>query len=298
MNFGLRHIRYFIAVAEELHFSRAAEKLGIAQPALSKAILVLENELSVRLFHRSNRHVQITEAGQTFLDGCRNAMNLIEQSAENTQRAHSGQIGTLRIGYTDNAMAGSLPQILKAFQDVQPGLVLKPHHDVSNIQLKKLDEGELEIGFVTGPINRSGLNQCLVQSEKFVCVVYKDHPLANRKTVRLEELAKQNFVHGSSKDWEHFHSYLLPLCRRAGFVPKVIQEAFNTAGILGLVSCGMGITVLTESISKSGGTGLTVIPIQDMSEELQTMAIWKSDTMDGTKKRFVDFLQQGNDLPV
>ncbi|MBW4710492.1 LysR family transcriptional regulator [Roseobacter sp. YSTF-M11] len=291
MKFGLRHIRYFIAVAEEQHFRRAAERLGVAQPALSRAIQYLEKELGVVLFTRSNRNVQITPAGESFLAGCRGVINSIDHAVDNTRLAHRGLLGSLRIGYTDMAIAGCLPVLLKAFQDGHPNIILQPHHDVTVTQLQKLDTGALDIGFVTGPINRTGYRQCPVQSERFVCVVYESHPLAGRAAIRLEELAGEDFVHGSSKDWEQFHSYLLPLCRRSGFVPQVVQEAFNTAGILGLVSAGMGVTILTESVLNAIGPGLVAIPIEDASERLQTVAFWKRDAPDGAMQLFVDFLQ-------
>ncbi len=291
MKFGLRHIRYFIAVAEELHFRRAAERLGIAQPALSRAIRYLEKELGVDLFVRSNRSVAITAAGQTFFDGCLTIVNSVAHVVENTRRVNQGQIGVLRIGYTDTAISGVLPGQLKAFQDQQPGVVLQPHHDVTNTQLQKLDQGVLDFGFVTGPINRSGYEQCPVQSERFVCVVYEAHPLAARKSIRMEEISGEDFVHGSSKDWQQFYSYLFPLCRRSGFEPRIVQEAYNTAGILGLVASGMGVTILTDNVRNSIVPGLVILDFEDVDENLQTMAVWRSDVMSGSKKLFVGFLR-------
>ncbi len=168
MRFGLRHIRYFIAVAEELHFRRAAERLGVAQPALSRAIQHLEQELEVLLFDRSNRNVQITSAGRRFLDGCRGIMNAVGSTVEDVRQVHRGQMGNLRIGYTDMAISGVLPSLLKSFQAQQPGIVLQPHHHVTATQVKKLDEGELDIGCVTGPISRPGYEQLQIQSESLV----------------------------------------------------------------------------------------------------------------------------------
>jgi len=292
MKFGLRHIRYFIAVAEELHFRRAAENLGIAQPALSRAIQYLESELEVELFIRSNRNVQITPAGQIFHDGCRTVINLIKHTTDNTRLANEGRLGVLRIGYTDMAMAGCLPNVLKAFREQEPSIILQPHHDTTVPQLQKLESGMLDIGFVTGPISNASYEQYTVQSEKFVGVVYENHPLANRRSIKLENLAKEDFIHGSSKDWEQFYSYFLPLCHRSGFVPRIVQEAFNTAGILGLVSAEMGVTVLTDSVLNSIGPGLKAINIKDAAVQLQTVACWKSGSIDGAVQLFVEFLKQ------
>ena len=292
MKLGLRHIRYFIAVAEELHFRRAAEKLCIAQPALSRAIKELESELDVLLFIRTNRSVQITNAGKSFLEGCREVVNTVERTVENTRLAHSGQSGSLFIGYTDNAIAGNLPNLLRGFQAKQPRIALKPDHDVTVTQLQKLDAGELDIGFVTGPINIPGYEQHQIQSQEFVCITYDSHPLARHKSLPLEALAHENFVHGSPKDWEYFYSYLIPLCRRSGFIPRVVQEAVNTAGILGLVACGMGITILTKTEGESISTGLTAIPLQGVNERLLTVAVWKSGEMSYPKKCFVDYIRR------
>lgn len=294
MKIGLRRIQYFVAVAEEQHFRRAAERLNVAQPALSRAIRHLEHELEVTLFDRSNRNVEITEAGRTFLHGCRGVMNALDHTIDDCRRAHHGQIGSLRIGYTDMAISGILPSLLKEFQTRQPGIVMQPHHHVTRMQLQKLDEGELDIGCVTGPISLPGYEQLPLQSESMVCVVDENHRLAGRGSIDLEELACEDFVHGPRRDWEHFFSYLMPLCRKSGFVPNIVQEAFNSAGILGLVACGMGVTVLTEGVSKSLTNGLVALSLNDVTERLQTVALWKSDAAAGPTSLFIDYLTQAS----
>lgn len=292
MKIGLRHIRYFIAVAEEQHFRRAAVRLGVAQPALSRAIKHLEQELEVTLFDRSNRSVQITSAGRTFLNGCRGVVNAVEHTIQDARQVHRGQIGNLHIGYTDMAIAGIVPTLLTAFQAQQPGIVLHPKHHVTSDQLRKLDEGELDIGCVTGPISRPGYEQMPIQSERPICVVYENHRLAGRSSILLEELAHEDFVHGPTKDWEHFYAYLVPLCRQSGFVPNIVQEAYNSAGILGLVACGMGVTVLTENVATSLTNGLVPLPLDGISDQLQTVALWKTETMSGSKSLFIDYLRK------
>lgn len=273
----------------------------MAQPALSRAIQQLEQELTVSLLQRSNRAVRITDAGRTFLDGCRGIINAVDHTIEDTKRVDRGQMGSLRIGYTDMAIAGVLPTLLKAFQVQQPGIVLQPHHDVTTTQLQKLDQGELDIGCVTGPISREGYEQLPIQSERLVCVVYENHPLAKRSSIRLEDLAHEDFVHGPAKDWEYFYSYLIPICRKSGFMPNIVQEAYNSAGILGLVACGMGVTILTESIRNSLTNGLVSLDLDGVTERLQTVALWRTDTLAGSKSLFIDYLRQKSSdggLPV
>lgn len=286
----LRHLRYFIATAEELHFRRAAERLGIAQPALSRAIQKLEAELGASLFRRNNRNVQITVAGEIFLARCREITSMMERGVEEVRNARDGRVGALRIGYTDFAIAGALPALLKGFQEHLPQITLKPQHGVTLTQLQLLDEGKLDFGFVTGPINREGIAQWPVQSERFVCVCPDTHPFVLRSGVTLGELSDQDFVLGSSMDWKHFYDHLMPMCRRAGFMPRIVQEAFNTAGILGLVSCGMGVTILTETVCVNLAPGLAKLPIIDLDERLITHAIWRRDRKEGPVAHFVDYL--------
>ncbi len=292
MGIDLRHLRCFIAVAEELHFRRAADRLGIAQPALSRTVQNLEAELGVTLFDRSNRNVQITKAGRTFLSGCYTILNGLEQTVADTQRVHMDKIGLLRIGYTDMAIAGRLPDVLRAFQSREPDIDLELRHAVTSEQLIQMEDGELDFGFVTGAIERVGYAYREVQSEQFVCVVHTDHPFANRKTLRLSELAQEDLVHGPLSHWEHFFSYLIPLCRKAGFEPRFVHEGLNTTAILGLVACGMGITILTEYVRDSVPSDLVVIPFQDVRDELETVAIWKTDVTNDARSRFQAFLAE------
>lgn len=291
MRSDLRQIRYFVATAEELHFRRAADRLGIAQPALSRAIQALEAELEVALFVRTNRSVQITTAGRVFLEGAREIIATAERTMEEVRTAHDGRVGALRIGYTDFAIAGALPVLMKGFQERYPRVTLRPQHGVTLTQIQRLEEGKLDIGFVTGPINREGFGNCVVQSEAFRCVVPEGHRFATQPSLRMSDLADEDFVLGSSKDWQHFYDYLLPLCRRAGFAPRIKQEAFNTAGILGLVSCGMGVTVLTERVCAALAPGLVSIPLADVSERLVTCAVWRENHQIDPAHHFVDYLR-------
>ena len=291
MKFGLRHIRYFIAVAEEVHFRRAADRLGVAQPALSRAIRHLEAELEVELFDRSNKLVSLTPAGAEFLQSSKTIISGVEHAVENVKLVADGKIGTLRIGYTDIAIAGVLPGLLQAFQVSEPDITIKPHHDVSSDQLEKLNLGLLDVGFVTGPIRLPGYDQTHIQSDRFVCIVHDNHRLAEASSIALTDLKDEDFVHGPLHEWEHFYSVLFPLCRKAGFTPRIVQEAFNTAGIMGLVASGMGITVLTEGPNLTSAAGLRQIPIKDISEQVSTVALWRQDLTSGPCERFVNFLR-------
>lgn len=153
MAIDLSHFRYFVAVAEELHFHRAAKRLGVAQPALSRTIKNLENALGVTLLERSIRIVALSNAGKSFLIGCRESLGYPEKIIEDAQRIHQGNIGTLRIGYTDFAMNGRLPSLLKAFRDQTPDIALLSTHSVTSEQLNQLEEGTIDFGFATGTVS-------------------------------------------------------------------------------------------------------------------------------------------------
>ncbi|MBM7070365.1 LysR family transcriptional regulator [Actibacterium sp. 188UL27-1] len=290
MRSDFRRLQYFVAVAEELHFRRAADRLGIAQPALSRAIRSIEEEMGAVLFSRTNRAVKLAPAGQVFLERAYEILSLVERARRDVRNADEGRVGTLRIGYTDFAIAGPLPNLLKEFQVSQPQITLQPQHGVTLAQLKRLAEGKLDIGFVTGPISVPGYAQRPVYAEQLVCVCPDSHTFARRDSIQLADLAEEDFVHGGATDWQYFYDYLNPLCRRAGFMPRITQEAFNTAGILGLVACGMGVTVLTEGVARTLGPGLRMVPIPDVSERLITCAIWPQDEARGPIGHFVKYL--------
>lgn len=292
MRFDLRHLRCFVAVAEELHFRRAAERLGIAQPALSRTIRDLENDLGVILLERTKKFVNLTKAGQTFLDSSRGILSSVDYAVENTRNVSDGKMGSLRIAYTDLAIVGVLPNILRHVRDDLPDVALQFKNDVSINQLRDLEDDLLDVGFVTGPISGNRFEQLPISNERLACVVYDGHPLANRTSVRIEELAEENFVHGAFKEWEVFLSHLLPLCHRNGFKPHIVQEGLTSIGIIGLVAAGVGITVLTESIGNSLPIGVTLIPIEDANDPIQTVAVWKSENIDKTKRRFVESLRR------
>ncbi|MDA7429376.1 LysR substrate-binding domain-containing protein [Primorskyibacter aestuariivivens] len=291
MRFDLRHIRCFVAVAEELHFRRAAERLGIAQPALSRTIRDLENDLGVVLFERSNRFVEMTKAGHAFLEHGRRILSAVEFAVDNTRQVAEGKIGSLRIGYTDLAIIGNLSLLLRAFREAQPDIALEMRNEVSIQQLRDIDDDRLDIGFVTGPFNHAGYDQLTVSTEAFACVVYDSHPLAQRDSVHVSDLANEDFVHGTEAEWEVFYSHLLPMCHRNGFAPRIVQQATTTIGILGLVAAGVGITVLADNVGTAMPAGVKLLPIRKAGSALETVAIWKPDRMERPKRLFVDAMR-------
>ena len=290
VNFGLRHIRYFAAVAEELHFRRAAERLNVAQPALSRSIKHLEAQLGVQLLDRSNRRVRLTHVGEVFLAGCRDVLDAMEGTIARTTKATTGELGHLVVGYTDFAICGELPAILRDFHERHPDITMEPVHGFTAGQLEQLKTGKLDFGFLTGPIHHPGLASVTVQNDPFVAVLHDSHPLAGRNGVDLAELAGEAFVLGNPSGWQHFNDHLFRICHHAGFAPEIAQHAFNSEGIFGLIACEMGITIHTTCAENILRKGLVLQPIKDLDATLPTIAVWRNSGVTLTQQLFAEFL--------
>ena len=291
MHFGLQHVRYFVAVAEERHFRRAAERVNLSQPALSRAISRMEAAIGAALFERTNRSVVLTPAGARFLDGCTSALTALEGAVDQARKLHAGELGRLTIGYTDFAIAGRLPQIVQGFRLGHPEIALDARHGCTKAQLDDLESGKLDIGFVTGPVPRAGYASVPVQHDRFVVVLPATHALAGREAIALTELADEPFVLGELPYWEYFHAHLFDLCRTAGFEPTVIQYASNSEGIFGLIACGMGVSIQVACVENYFRKGVVFRPLRECTKTVPTLAAWREAPMPPLKARFIDHLK-------
>ena len=291
MHFGLRHIRYFTAVAEELHFRRAAERVNIAQPALSRSIKHLELQLGVKLLERNNRNVKLTHSGKVFLSSCYEIMDAMEGAITQTRKASIGKVGHLIVGYTDFAISGNLPHILQEFRNAYPKVTIEPVHGFTHKQVKQLKSEKIDFGFFTGPCNHSELTSLTVQKESYVAVLYKNHPLVDKEHVTLGDLANESFILGSPEGWRNYLDHLFLICGNAGFTPNVVQHAFNSEGIFGLVSCEMGITIHSGSEYAYRRDDLVFKPIKGLNETVPTVAAWKNKNISQVQQLFIEFLK-------
>ena len=190
----LRHLRYFVTVAEELHFGRAAQRLQIAQPPLSQQIRQLEEELGVQLFHRTKRSVQLTEAGQLFLEEACQILTRAEQAIQIVQRADRGETGRLTLGFVGSATYSVLPVVLKVFRKRFPEVLLSLHEMTTTQQVQALHEDRIHLGFVRPPIHEQELMIESILKEPFVAVLPKFHRLANETQISLRSLANDPFI--------------------------------------------------------------------------------------------------------
>ena len=287
MNIELHHLRYFVAVAENLHFRRAAERLHIAQPALSRAIKWLECELGTTLLQRTTRNVALTEAGKNFLDEIRPAIAQIEHAQSLAQSAAMGESGRLSVAYMDFAINGPLPTILNAFRTEHPGVTIDLAYMWTERQREAITAGDIDIGFLIGPFAAPGIDSLKVLAERFVAVLPEAHPLAAINRIALADLRTEPFILGASAFWGPYRRLVDELCLSAGFTPTVIQETHNSDGIFGLVAAGMGVSIYVEGARNFALRGCVIRPFKNLDASIDTTAAWRVDNPSPLIAKFI-----------
>lgn len=251
----LRHLRYFVALAEELHFGRAAARLHISQPPLSQQVRALEEELQCQLFDRNNRSVAITEAGLLFLDEAREILRRAEKAKQAAARAHLGQLGEINLSmFPSGPLIPEIVAFLKFFRQSSPGVHLALRERASNDVIADLEEGKADAAFVrfaSVPMLPEGFVAQRVVTEPFVAVMSKDHHLADSSApLDLAELSAEPFIHFPARHQYAMSMHFHQLCRDAGFHPIMVHEANDNSMIVALVGAGFGMTLLPRSISR------------------------------------------------
>ncbi|GAB2876934.1 LysR family transcriptional regulator [Uliginosibacterium flavum] len=267
----LRHLRYFLAVAEELHFTRAAARLHIGQPPLSQQIQALEAELGVALFIRTKRSVQLTEAGQHLLVRAREILGASADVADELQRIARGGAGELRIGFTSSGLLiPDIRNLLRHYRAAFPAVSLRLSEMTTHVQFAALQRGELDIGFVR--FNESaapdGIRMQILRQDRLCLVLPEDHRLAGRSDVSLAECQDEAFICYPASIGASVVEYLRRLCAKAGFAPRVAQEAQEALTQIGLVAAGMGIAVLPAPLAVVQISGVRFVPLRDEGAHL------------------------------
>lgn len=288
METGLRRLRYFHVLAEELSFRRSAARLGLTQPALSRAIALLEQDVGTQLFERSNREVSLTLAGKSFAVGCERVLSALDGAITQARKVADGYAGSLVIGYTDTAIAGRLPDIVQAFRVANPDIEIALRQAYTQAQYELLANGQIDVGFLTGPVHLPHCESVDIQRDRFVAVLPKGHRLAGREALALADLAEEPFVLGDYAHWNVYHDQLFALCRDAGFQPRVVQTAPDSRGILGLVSCGMGVSVQTEGLMQDGDRRVAFRQLDDCNARLTTVVAWNKRYPQPIKARLME----------
>jgi DNA-binding transcriptional LysR family regulator len=262
----LRHLRYFIAVAEELHFTRAAERLHIGQPPLSQAILKLEEDVGARLFARTKRRVELTEAGKLYLADARRILALSEQAAVTARRAQRGEAGELRVGFTFSIpLTPMFANVINRYRRDYPQVSLSLHELASQRQLEGLERRSIDLGFMRPPEGAlpDALTVKTLREDPLMVILPTGHPLAAQESVAMRELASAAFVMYPASAGTGIHPHIYRLCRAAGFVPNVAQEAGEASTIIGLVAAGCGVSVLPRAFERIAMDGVCYRPLSD-----------------------------------
>jgi DNA-binding transcriptional LysR family regulator len=273
----LRHLRYFAAVAEHLHFGRAAAALHISQPPLTRQIKQLEQELGVRLFARNNRNVELTAAGKLALQHATALLAQADELGQRTREVARGGSGELAIGFISVADYNVLPPLLKQFRARYPGVQLRLREATSDIQLEALRGGKLDLGIVLGPVDDAQLNFRATFREPLVAALPAAHG-AHCAPLPVSTLRNEPFILFPRPLAPGLYDDIIGVCKRAGFSPEIGQEAIQMQTIVSLVSAGMGVALVPASLMHLRRTGVIYRALRDRSPTVTTGLAWKRDT--------------------
>ena len=291
----LRHLRYFVHVAEEQHYGRAAERLRIAQPALSRQIQDLEEEIGFKLFDRLPRGVKISAAGRSFLVDARRILHEVNEATARAKRVASGQSGTLRVGFVESvSWHGVVPDSFREFRERQPDAELQLKPSSSLEQTESVHAGRLDAGFVftIANIGRE-LAQLPLGSLNLMLAAPKGHPLTKLKKLRLRDLRDAAFVWFPRRESPAYYDRLMHECFRAGLKsPHIVQEAVNEATILSLVSCRLGVAFVSSATRWRCPESVVVLPVTDLNLPLPLALIWRKDNVSPLLAKFVAGVRQ------
>jgi len=285
----LRQLRYFQAVAEEANFHRAAERLHVAQPALSRQIHSLEQSLGVTLFERQPRGVRLSQAGQVLLDDARRILDDIARAQERVRRADQGEFGVLRIGF--NEIAARQPYLPSLFQAVRsrfPGIDMKLTLLASQPQLDALRTGEIDAGFLFHrPQSDGDLTALAIDEDDYAVAMPRAHRLARKKRLRLIDMQDEPFIMMSQRANRVLYERLMAACVAGGLVPRQVHEANNEFAIVNLVAAGVGLAFINRSFNHPV-SDVVVRVIDDLSVPVRLELVWRRDNRSMALARFVE----------
>jgi DNA-binding transcriptional LysR family regulator len=273
----LRHLRYFVTVAEELHFGRAALRLAIVQPSLSQQIRQLEDELGFPLLYRTKRYVELTDAGKVFLVEARRVLAQVQEAKRTAQRAYRGEVGRLVVGYISSSTYDLLPVMLRVYRERFPAVDVALRELTTQEQLRALEEEYIHVGLLRLPISAPLVNVEVVRREPIVCVLPEQHPLAAHERIKVSLLANEPFVLQASQRGAGYYVQLMNLCLASGFSPNVIQEVTEMHTIVSLVAAGMGVSLVPLSAENIRSQGVVYRELEGTPTLTEMAVAWRRD---------------------
>jgi DNA-binding transcriptional LysR family regulator len=284
----LRHLRYFVALAEVLHFGRAAAQLGIAQPSLSEQIRQLEDELQTLLLRRTKRRVELTGAGRALLEEARQILSHADRAALIARRTGRGELATLRVGTAPWIDSEKILQAISAFSTENPGIHIDLRTMNHSQQVEAVRHDRLDVGFVRPPVDQPSVTTETLVREPFVVGLPAGHRLARRGRIGLSSLESEPFVFIRRDAVPVFYDLMLKVCGEAGFVPHVPHEADHPQVVLGLVAAGMGLSLVPEWVQKIKPQGVVLRPLRPSPRIVQSGLVWRSEN---TSPLLIAFLE-------
>ncbi|QSO51789.1 LysR family transcriptional regulator [Alicyclobacillus curvatus] len=282
----LRHLKYFVAVAEELNFARAADRLQMTQPPLSQQILQLERELGVPLFFRTKRKVELTAAGTVLVNEARTILRQVEHAADLVRLAAGGEIGELSIGFVGSATYDILPVVVREYRRQYKGVHLSLTELSTPMQVLALERGDIDIGVLRPPVP-SGIDSLTVQSADCVLAMPKEHPLAGAASIRLRDTAGFPYVLLSRKTWVGLYDEVVTLCNRSGFTPNIVQEALEFQTVIGLVAAGIGVALVPPSSQNLHARDVIYKSLTDVAPSAAMAIAWRTGDSSALVQNFV-----------
>lgn len=284
----LRHLRYFVAVADTLSFTKGAQKLRLSQPSLTRQIKDLEERIGVRLFDRTKRRVSLTEEGKFFLTGAKRVLAHSAEIVQAVQRLNGRARLLMNIGYVANLFYSALPPSLAAFQCSLPTVSINLFDMTCGDQFRALEDGKIDIGFVgfQETIAEPGLEFRVIASYKTVAVLAKNNPLTRKPVIKLKELEPMFFISLSESSYPGYRDWLITSCRQAGLTPKILHEANTERTLIQAVESGLGVALLPDQVKKLPGENVSFRPISP-SIASQSCVVWKKENASPALKAYL-----------
>ncbi|KRW90796.1 LysR family transcriptional regulator [Alicyclobacillus tengchongensis] len=287
----LRQLEYFVAVAEELHFGRAAKRLGLTQPPLSQQIRQLEGELGVRLLDRTNRKVRLTDAGMAYLQEVRQVLARLQAATETARRAASGAVGKLVVGFVGSATYDWLPPVIRRYQELCPGVELILREMPTPAQMEALLTGAIDVGVLRTPAAHPDLHVCSIRRDECVVVLPVGSDLAAKSGVHMEDLQGEPLVLVARSIWPGLYDSVVTLCRAAGFGPTIRLEVTEVQTAVGLVAAGMGVSILPKATQNVHAREVRYVPIEGPAPVVELGIAWRRDDDSSVVQRFLQIAQ-------
>ena len=287
-----RDLQAFLAIAEELSFRRAAERVFIDQSALSRRLQDLEEVLGFQLIFRTTREVMLTEAGRVFYEEVAPAMQVLSRAGDVARIAAQGKTGRLRVAYMSFAATEVMPEAVKSYSTLFPDIALELRYLRTQAQKLAISRGEIDAGFMLGPFDHPQYERLSITHEPLVAVVPIDHWLSTRREVTLADLAECKLILGSLDQWDFFRLLVDDIFSAAGLTMRVAYEPSNTLGILGLVASGLGVAVYAEGLKRFQPQRVLFKPIADCNTTLETILCWNRANQSPALRNFVKMLDQ------